>query len=84
MRKKDLKCLLILFQQHLTSAIRKWRAAGERIILFMNYNEHVYAGALGKALSNKEGLNLNEAILHNTGARTGVTFFRGSKLIDSL
>jgi hypothetical protein len=84
MRKKDLMCPLILFQQHLTSAIRKWRAAGERIVLFMDHNEHVYDGALGKALSHKEGLNLNKAILQHRGARIGAAFFRGSKPINCL
>jgi hypothetical protein len=50
----------------------------------MDRNEHVYNGSLCKALSNKEGLNLSEVILQHTGARTGATLFRGSKLIDGL
>ena len=50
----------------------------------MDHNEHVYDGALGKVLGNKEGLNLNKAILQHTGARTGAIFFRGSKPIDGL
>ncbi len=56
----------------------------ERIILFMDHNEHVYDSTLGKALSNKECLNLYEVILHHTGERTRATFFRGSKPIDGL
>jgi hypothetical protein len=50
----------------------------------MDHNEHVYDSTLGKALSNKEGLNLYEVILHHTGERTGATFFRSSKPIDGL
>ncbi len=66
MKKKDLTCLLTLFYQHLTTLIRKWRAAGERIVLFMDHNEHGYDNALGKALSDREGLNLNKVILKHT------------------
>jgi len=50
----------------------------------MDYNEHVYDGMLGKALSDREGLNLREVILDITGVQTGATFFRGSHPIDSL
>jgi hypothetical protein len=84
MKKKDLKCPLTSFRQHLTAAIRKWRAVGERIELFMDHTEHVYVGALGKALSDREGLNLSKVILKHTGLGTGATFFRGSKPIDGL
>ena len=82
MKKKDLTCSRTLFWQHLTAAIDKWRRAGERIILFMDHNEHVYDGMLGKALSNMEGLNLQEVILKQTGTPTGATFFQGSHPID--
>ncbi len=84
MKKKDLTCPLTLFRQHLTAAILKWRAAGEKIVLFMDHNEHVYDGALGKALCDREGLNLSNVILKHTGARTGTMFFRGSKPINGL
>ncbi len=50
----------------------------------MDHNEHVYDGALGKALSDSEGLNFQEVILQHTGTKTGVTFFRGSKPINGL
>jgi hypothetical protein len=83
-KKKDLTCPLILFRQHLVKQIRKWRAEGDRIILFMDHNEHMNDGALGKALSDSEGLNLQEVIFQHTGAKTGATFFRGSKPIDGL
>jgi hypothetical protein len=64
--------------------IRKRRAEGDRIVLFMDHNEHMYNGALGKALSDSEGLNLQEVIFQHTGAKTGATFFRGSKPINGL
>ena len=84
LRKQDLTCPRTLFRQHLTAAIAKWKAAGERIVLFMDHNEHIYDGMLGKALSNREGLNLREVILDITGVQTGATFFRGSHPIDGL
>jgi hypothetical protein len=64
--------------------LKKWRAEGDRIILFMDHNEHVYNGALKKVLSNSTGLNLQEVILQHTGTRTDATFFRGSKPIKGL
>jgi hypothetical protein len=84
MKKKDLTCPRILFRRHLIATIDKWRRAGERIILFMDHNKHVYDGTLGKALSNREGLHLQEVILKQTGIPTGATFFRGSHPIDGL
>ncbi len=84
MKKKDLTCQRTLFRRHLTAAIDNWRRAGESIILFMDYSKHVYDGTLGKALSNREGLNLQEVILKQTGIPTGATFFRGSHPIDGL
>jgi hypothetical protein len=84
MKKKDLTCPLTLFCQHLTAVIWKWRAEGERVELFMDHNEHVYDGALGKVLSDREGLSLSKVILKHTWSQTGTTFFRGSKPIDGL
>jgi hypothetical protein len=62
-KKKDLTCPLIMFCQQLIKQLKKWRAEGDRIVLFVDHNEHVYDGALGKALSNSTGLNLQEVIL---------------------
>ena len=81
---KDLTCPLILFRRQLTKQIKEWQAEGDRIILFMDYNEHVTNGPLGKLLADKEGLELREAILHHTRSSPGATFFRGSKPIDGL
>ncbi len=47
MKKKDLTCPNKLFRLHLIKQLTKWRAAGDRIILFMDHNEHVYDGPLG-------------------------------------
>jgi hypothetical protein len=50
----------------------------------MDHNEHVINGQLGKALAEKDGPDLQEAIVHHTGTSPGATFFRGSKPIDNL
>jgi hypothetical protein len=75
---------LILFRYHLVKLIKQWHAAGDRIILFMDHNKHVIIGLLGKALADKEGLDLWEAIVQHTGTSPGTTFFQGSKPIDGL
>jgi hypothetical protein len=64
--------------------IREWQTIGDRIILFMNRNEHVINGQLTKALADKDGPNLQEVIMQHTGTSPGATFFRGSKPIDGL
>jgi hypothetical protein len=83
-KKKDLTCLLILFRRDLIKQLQQWQEAGEKIILFMDHNEHVTKGALGKALGDRDGLDLHEAIIHHTGKSPGATFFRGSKPINGL
>jgi hypothetical protein len=62
-KKKDLTCLLILFRRHLVKQLQQWWAAGEKIVLFMDHNKHVIDGAMGKALADRDGLDLQEAIL---------------------
>jgi hypothetical protein len=44
----------------------------------------VVTGAFGKALSDKDGLDLREAVIQHTGKHPGATFFCGSKPIDGL
>jgi hypothetical protein len=84
MKKKYLTCPLILFCRHLVKQPRQWRARGDRTVLFMDHYKHVIDGKLGKALVDRERLNLHEAILFHTGASPGMTFFWGSCPIDGL
>ncbi len=84
MEHQNLTCPNKLFCVHLLHQLAKWRAAGDRIILFMDHNEHTYNGPLGRALADTSGLMLKEAVLQHTGKRTGATFFRRSKPIDRL
>ncbi len=50
----------------------------------MDHNKHVTKGALGKALGDRDRLDLHEAIIHHMGKSPGATFFRGSKPINGL
>ena len=50
----------------------------------MDHSEHATNGPLGKELSDKNGLDLREAIIQHTGASPGATFFRGSKPLDGM
>ena len=65
-KRKDLTCPLILFRCDLVKQLQKWREAGDKIILFMDHNEHVIEGNLGKALADRDGLDLWEAVLQHT------------------
>jgi hypothetical protein len=84
MKRKDLTCPLILFCKHLIKLIQQWHADGDRIVLFMHYNEHTIDGHLGKALADTDGPDLCKAIKLHTGTSPGATFFWGSWPIDGL
>ncbi len=50
----------------------------------MDHNEHVINGPLGKELGDRNGLDLQEAVVQHTGTSLGATFFQGSKPIDGI
>jgi hypothetical protein len=83
-KRKDLTCPNRLFRQHIVHQLKKWHKKGDKIILFMDHNEHTYDGPLGRALSDPEGVELQEAVLCHTGMKTGATFFQGSIPINGL
>ncbi len=83
-KKKDLTCPLILFCKHLVRQIKQWQASGDRIILFMEHNEHVKYGPIGKELGDKDELDLWDAVVQHTGQSPGATFFHGSMSINGM
>jgi hypothetical protein len=83
-RKKDLTCPLVLFRHDLIKQIKKWQESGVRIILFMDHNKHVTNKPLGKQLGDKNGLDLQEAIVQHTGTSLGARFFHGLKPINGM
>jgi hypothetical protein len=76
-KKKDLTCPLILFHKHLIKELKQWQGMGDRIVLFMDHNEHVTDGKLRQALGEREGPGLVEAVLSHKGTSPGATFFLG-------
>jgi hypothetical protein len=83
-RRKDLTCPNKLFWQHILKELQQWQALEDKIILFMDHNEHTYDRLLRKSPADPSRLGLRKAVLQHTGKRTGATFFRGSKPISGL
>ncbi len=64
--------------------LKQWREEGDRLIVCMDANEDIYKKLIGKTLTDREGLNMVEAVGEFTGKKIGPTFFRGSKPIDGI
>jgi uncharacterized protein (UPF0332 family) len=75
-------CPLIRFREDLVNQLTQWRDEGDRLIVFMDANQHVYNGPIGKLLTDENGLMMEEAVLKCTGKQTGPTYFRGTRPID--
>ncbi len=78
-KRKDLSCPWKIFRRDLIKQLKSWREAGNKIILFMDHNEHATNGPLGKELSDKNGLDLREAIIQHTGASPLPSFMAPSQ-----
>ncbi len=83
-QQKDLSCLWVRFRQDLAKVLKKWRGEGDRLIICMDANEDIYKKSIGRTLTDREGLNMVEAVGEFTGKKIGPTFFRGSKSIDGI
>ena len=70
-KKNDRTCPLKLFRRDLEALLKKHRAVGDKIMLFMDHK-------------NPDGLAMKEAVYDFTGEKIGPTFFRGSRPIDGL
>ncbi|KAL7540166.1 hypothetical protein ACHAWF_006609, partial [Thalassiosira exigua] len=57
---------------------------GERIAVCLDANQDVYKKELGKALTDPDGLAMNEAVGFHTGKKLEATFFRGTKAINAV
>jgi exonuclease III len=83
-QRKDLTCPRTRFREDLVAQLRKWREDGDKLIVCLDSNEHIYHMALGKALTDIYGLAMKEVVGEFTGTPIGSTFFRGSKPIDGI
>ena len=63
--------------------MKTWRSKGNRLIVCMDANNHIYKVAINTALTDNNGLAMKEVILNATRKASGATYFRGSTPIDS-
>jgi hypothetical protein len=70
-----------LFCTDFTTSTKQWQTAGERLLLFVDMNEHVLQGHLAKQLL---ALNLSEATHTSWGEQEPNTHISGSKPIDGV
>ena len=77
-------CPRVKFREDLGKLLKEWRAAGDRIIVCLDANENIYTQALGKLLTDPEGLGMIEVVGRYTGKRIGPTHFRGKLPIDGI
>jgi hypothetical protein len=68
----------------MTEMLTKWREEGKRLVVCLDANEDVYKDIFGCTLTDREGLDMVEAVLENTGTKMGATHFRGSRPIDAV
>jgi hypothetical protein len=59
----------------LSHQMRRWRRAGEDLILCLDANENIYLGKLGRELTNLQGLGMKEVVGEFTTRRLGATYF---------
>jgi hypothetical protein len=81
---KDDTCPRKRFIDDLSKQLEKWQEAGERLIVCMDANEHIYKKKIGRTLTDPSGLGLKEVVGEFTGEKLGATYFRGSKPIDAV
>ena len=62
----------------------QWRNDGDRLIVCLDANKHIYKKSIGKALTDIEGLAMKEVVGDFTGTPIGSIFFCSSKPIDGV
>ena len=55
-------CPRVKFREDLGKLLKEWRAAGDRLIVCLDANENIYMQALGKLLTDPEGLGMVETV----------------------
>lgn len=81
---KDDTCPWKRFVDDLCKQLEKWQGAGERLIVCMDANEHIYKKKIPSTHRDSSGLGLKEVVGDFTGKKIGATYFRGSKPIDAV
>ncbi len=66
-------CPWVKFREDLGKLLKEWRTAGDRLVVCLDVNENIYMQALGKMLTNPEGLGMIEAVGSYMGKKIGPT-----------
>ena len=77
-KQNDLSCPQKIFIDDLVKQLKTWRAAGDRLIVCCDANEHIYDKRLGALLTSPDGLSMQEAVGSFTGTPVVATYFRGT------
>ena len=83
-KQNDVTCPRKRFIDDLVKHLKTWRAAGERLIVCCDTNEHIYDKHLGSLLTKTNGIGMKKVVGSFTGVPVGATFFRGSDPIDGV
>ena len=81
-KKGNLTCPWTKFKEDLVTQLKKRQEDGNRQIICLDANEHIYKKSVGKSMTNIEGLAMKEVVGAFTNQPVGPTFFRGSKPIN--
>ena len=66
-KEKDLTCPRTRFRQDLVEQLKKWRADGDQLIVYLDANEHICNKSIWKALTDIDGLTMKEVVGDFTG-----------------
>ena len=77
-------CPRAKLKEELIAKLKEWRKSGDRLIVCMDANEHVYNKSLGRDITDPNGLDMLEVVGQFTGTELGATYFRGSTPIDAV
>jgi hypothetical protein len=76
-KKSYLTCPRTKFREDLVAQLTKWREEGDRLIVCLDANEHIYKKSIGKALTDIDSLAMREVVGDFTRQLFGPTYFRG-------
>ena len=71
-----------MFEEDLQATLRVWRSQGERLLIFMDVNEHIQKGTFMKKLMNDPYLDLREETHHHWNGAPPNSFVYGNDPID--
>ena len=83
-KQKDTTCPRTKFRQDLVTQLQAWRDKGDRLIVCLDANQHIYKKCIGQALTDSDGLAMVEVVSQFTGKKLGATYFRGTNPIDGV